>query len=320
MKLVITGGLGFIGSNLIHYWSTKYPKDEILNLDSYTYAANEKALEGYKVITENVDIRNKAKVSDVFNSFKPELVIHLAACSHVDRSISSPREFVETNVLGTYNLMEASKEVEIKRFHHVSTDEVYGSLGIDDSRFTEETPYDPSSIYSATKAGSDHLVRAWYRTHGFPVTISNCSNNFGPWQNEEKLIPTVINCFRRGEKVPVYGTGANIRDWIFVEDHVKAIDQIIKCGVDGETYNVGGDCEKTNIEIIDLIAQLMEKRNGFKDLKRLINFVEDRPGHDFRYAIDSNKVKSTCEWKPSKNFKENLAKTIDWYLGKWEIL
>lgn len=318
MRVLVTGGLGFIGANLVHYWENKYPEDTILNIDSYTYAANEKALDNCKTETFNIDIRDRNKVVSAFKDFKPELVIHLAACSHVDRSISSPLEFVETNVLGTFHLMEASNAVEVKRFHHVSTDEVYGSLKTNDPKFTEKTAYDPSSIYSASKAGSDHLVRAWFRTHKFPATISNCGNNFGPWQNEEKLIPKAINCFKNGHELSVYGNGENIRDWIFVEDHVKAIDAIIKKSPDGHTYNVGANCEKTNLEIINDIIFLMEKRNGYSNLKELINFVEDRPGHDYRYALSSEKLES-LGWKASKNYKENLAKTIDWYLAKWEI-
>lgn len=318
MRVLVTGGLGFIGANLIHYWERTYPEDTILNIDSYTYAANEKALDGYKTETYNLDIRNREKTIKIFKEFKPEVVIHLAACSHVDRSIDSPIEFVETNVLGTFHLMEASNLVEIKRFHHVSTDEVYGSLKVGDPKFTENTPYDPSSIYSASKASSDHLIRSWFRTHGFPATISNCGNNFGPWQNEEKLIPKIIRCFKKGEKVPIYGDGSNIRDWIFVEDHVKAIDTIIKKSANGYTYNVGSNCEKTNLEIVNDIISLMEKRNGYTDLRNLIDFVKDRLGHDYRYALDSSKIES-LGWSPSKNYKENLAKTIDWCLAKWEV-
>lgn len=318
MKVLVTGGLGFIGSNLIRYWENEYPNDEILNIDAYTYAANEDSLDGFKTTTEKINIADDIAVHRVIKEFKPEVIIHLAACSHVDRSIDSPREFVQTNVLGTFNLLEASKEVEIQRFHHVSTDEVYGSLGMDDSTFTELTPYDPSSTYSATKAGSDHLVRAWFRTYGFPATISNCGNNFGPWQNEEKFIPKMIWNLSNGETLPIYGDGSNVRDWLFVEDHVKAIDKIVRMGTVGETYNVGGECEKSNIQLVNDIIMLMEKRNGFTNLSELIGFTDDRLGHDLRYGINITKAKTALDWKPSKNYKENLAKTIDWFLNKWE--
>lgn len=314
MRVLVTGGLGFIGCNLIHYWLKKYPNHEIINIDSYTYAANEDSLNNLNVKTLNIDIRDEADVEDVIKRGKPELIIHLAACSHVDRSISDPREFVETNVVGTFNLLQAAHKYGVKRFHHVSTDEVYGSLSLTDPAFTELTRYDPSSVYSATKAGSDHLVNAYYHTYGLQTTISNCSNNFGPYQHSEKFIPTVIKNFINGKQVPVYGTGENIRDWIYVQDHAAGIDAVIFQGTAGETYNLGGNLEKTNLEIINDIIGLMEKRNGFKNLSSLIKFVDDRPGHDFRYAIDNTKATSHTSWKPSKNWKENLANTIDWYI------
>lgn len=316
MKILVTGGLGFIGSNLLKYWEDKYSDDEILNIDNKTYAANDLDI---KYDTEEIDIRDKEAVKSIITDYKPDCIIHLAACSHVDNSILSPREFVETNVVGTFNLLEASKSVGVDRFHHVSTDEVFGSLEADQPAFTELHPYDPSSAYSATKAGSDHLVRAWSKTYGLPITISNSSNNYGPYQHEEKFIPKMIWHFANDKVLPIYGDGSNIRDWVFVRDHVEALDMIIRKGTIGNTYNVGGNLELTNLELVNQIKYLMEKRNGYEDLDRYIGFTQDRLGHDFRYAIDTSKIENEIGWKPSKNFKEHLAQTIDWYLTKWEV-
>ena len=327
--ILITGGAGFIGSHLVRLMVNKYPDYRILNLDSLTYAGN---LENLTDIEEapnysfvKGDITDAEAVKEIFEKYRPDGVIHLAAESHVDRSISGPMAFVRTNVTGTVNLLDAARHIwgddfSGKRFYHVSTDEVYGSLG-ETGYFTESTPYDPRSPYSASKASSDHMVRAWYHTYGLPVVISNCSNNYGPNQFPEKLIPLAINNIKQNKPVPVYGKGENIRDWLYVEDHAEAIDLLFHRGRDGETYNIGGNNEWTNIDLIRKLCEVMDKALGRPagTSAELITFVKDRAGHDKRYAIDSSKLMNELGWKPSLQFEEGLEKTVDWYLNneKW---
>ncbi|KKP78274.1 MAG: dTDP-glucose 4,6-dehydratase [Candidatus Moranbacteria bacterium RIFOXYA12_FULL_35_19] len=325
MKLLITGGAGFIGSNFIHYWIKKYPEDSIINLDALTYAGNlenlkdienpprvdersprvEAGQENYKFI--KINICEKEKIDEIISTEKPDAIIHFAAESHVDRSILGPEEFVKTNVLGTFNLLESARQNGNIRFHHISTDEVFGSLGPNDTLFNETTPYDPRSPYSASKASSDHLVRAYFHTFGLPITISNCSNNYGPFQFPEKLMPLFITNLIENKKIPLYGDGMNVRDWLFVEDHCEAIDLILQKGKIGETYCVGGNCEKTNKEITYKILELLGKG------EEMIEFVADRKGHDRRYAIDSSKIQRELGWAPKNNFESGIKKTIDWY-------
>jgi len=309
MKLLVTGGAGFIGSNFIHYILKKYPDYQIVNLDLLTYAGN---LENLKEAEKNPnykfvkgDIVDKELVNSLVKDV--DLIVHFAAESHVDRSILDASTFIHTNILGTHVLLEAAKNNGNVRFHHVSTDEVFGSLKPQDPAFSEITAYDPRSPYSASKAASDHLARAYYHTYGLPITISNCSNNYGPYQFPEKLIPLFVTNLFEGKKVPLYGDGLNVRDWLFVEDHCKAIDLIIRNGKPGETYCVGGNSEKTNKEITDKILELMGKDESS------IEFVKDRPGHDKRYAIDFSKIKNELGWEPSVSFEEGLAKTIAWF-------
>jgi len=309
MKLLVTGGAGFIGSNFIHYWFRKYPEDKIVNLDALTYAGN---LENLKDIESNPnykfvkgDICDKELVNGLVKDV--DTIVNFAAESHVDRSILDAENFVRTNVLGTYNLLEAAKNNGNKRFHHISTDEVFGHLGPNDPAFNELTPYAPRSPYSASKAASDHLVRAYFQTYGLPVTISNCSNNYGPYHFPEKLIPLFITNLTEGKKVPVYGDGMNVRDWLFVEDHCQAIDLILQKGKIGETYCIGGNSEKPNIEITKKIIELMGKNEDS------IEYVKDRLGHDRRYAIDFSKIKNELGWKPQVSFEEGLKMTIEWY-------
>ncbi len=313
MKLLITGGAGFIGSNFIHYIFKKYPDCEIVNLDLLTYAGNLenlKSLEGnknYKFVKG--DIADEKLVNELVKDI--DIVVHFAAESHVDRSILDSKNFIRTNVLGTHILLEAAKSASRRngniRFHHISTDEVYGSLWPNDAPFNESTPYDPRSPYSASKAASDHLVRAYFHTYNLPITISNCSNNYGPYQFPEKLIPLFATNLIEGKKVPLYGDGLNIRDWLFVGDHCEAIDLIIHKGKIGETYCIGGNAEKTNKEITYKILELMGKNESS------IEFVKDRPGHDRRYAIDFSKIKNELGWEPKVSFEEGLQKTIEWY-------
>jgi dTDP-glucose 4,6-dehydratase len=325
MNILVTGGAGFIGSHFIRLFSNKYPDYQIYNLDKLTYAGN---LENLKDIENNPnyhfikgDIVDADFIFDIFNKHKFDIVVHFAAESHVDRSITNPNEFIMTNVLGTANLLNAAKELwkdnfEGKMFYHVSTDEVYGSLG-KTGFFTEETPYDPKSPYSASKASSDHLVRAYHNTYKMPILISNCSNNYGSHQFPEKLIPLFINNIQNKKALPVYGKGENIRDWLWVEDHVNAIDVILHKGKNGETYNIGGHNEWTNIDLIKLLCKIMDKKLG-RDLgesERLITYVKDRAGHDMRYAIDSSKLQKELGWVPSLQFEEGLEKTVDWYLN-----
>lgn len=312
-RVCITGGLGFIGSNFIHYLFDKYPRGEVVNLDLLTYAGN---LENLKEIDSLSNYKFvKGDICDVklVDSLVKECdaVVHFAAESHVDRSITDPTAFVRTNVMGTQVLLDACVKYA-KRFHHISTDEIFGSLALDDKKkFTEDTNYDPSSPYSASKAGSDHLVRAYHRTYGLQTTITNCSNNYGPRQNVEKLIPLMITNAIQKKKLPVYGEGLNVRDWIYVDDHCSAIDLVLRKGVIGETYLVGGDAERTNFEVVRSILKNMGESES------LISFVIDRKGHDLRYAIDSSKIKKELGWKRRFNFEEGLKQTIGWYKKKF---
>ncbi|MDO8241189.1 MAG: dTDP-glucose 4,6-dehydratase [Candidatus Moranbacteria bacterium] len=309
MKLLVTGGAGFIGSNFVHYILKKYPDYQVVNLDLLTYAGN---LENLKELENNPNYKFvKGDIADfelVNNLVKDcDIIVHFAAESHVDRSILDSEEFIRTNVIGTHTLLEAAKNNGNKRFHHVSTDEVFGALKMDDPKFNEKTPYDPRSPYSASKASSDHLVRAYFHTYNLPITISNCSNNYGPYMFPEKLFPLFITNLIEDKKVPLYGDGMNVRDWLYVEDHCVAIDAIIHKGRIGETYCVGGDAEKNNKEITYKILELMGKGED------MIEFVKDRPGHDRRYAIDFSKIKNELGWEPSVSFEEGLQKTIEWY-------
>jgi dTDP-glucose 4,6-dehydratase len=311
MKLLITGGAGFIGSNFILYWLKNHPEDLIINLDKLTYAGN---LENLKSIEENPnykfihgDICDKDVVSNAVEGV--DTIVHFAAESHVDRSIIDPTDFIKTNVLGTQVLLDAALKHNIKRFHHISTDEVYGSLDLSEKNiFNERTNYDPRSPYSASKAGSDHLVRAYFHTYNLPITISNCSNNFGPYQFPEKVIPVAITNLLEGKKVPVYGDGLYVRDWLYVEDHCRAIDLILQNGKVGETYCIGGLTEDiNNLEVIKKIINLLGKDESS------IEFIKDRPGHDRRYAIDWTKIKNELNWEPLHSFDEWLEKTVNWY-------
>ena len=328
-SILVTGGAGFIGSHVVRRLVNRYPNYQIVNLDSLTYAGNlenltdiEK-LPNYKFV--KVDITDADAVEKIFADFNIDGVIHLAAESHVDRSISDPMAFIKTNILGTVVLLNAARKqwagnFEGKRFYHISTDEVYGSLG-EEGMFVETTPYDPRSPYSASKASSDHIVRAYFHTYKLPVVISNCSNNYGPNQFPEKLIPLSINNIKNSKPIPIYGKGENIRDWLYVEDHASAIDTIFHKGVTGETYNVGGNNEWKNIDLIKLLCRVMDEKLGREagTSEKLITYVTDRAGHDLRYAIDSTKLKNDLGWEPSIQFPEGLAKTVDWYLAnqKW---
>ncbi len=328
-SILITGGAGFIGSHLVRCFIKNYPAYHIYNLDALTYAGNLENLrdienaENYTFI--KADITNEKKIADLFKEFKFENIIHLAAESHVDRSISDPLSFVKTNIIGTLNLLNSFRNLwqsdfEGHLFYHISTDEVYGSLG-ETGLFTETTSYSPNSPYSASKASSDHFVRAYGETYGLPYIISNCSNNYGPFQFPEKLIPLMINNIIEEKKLPVYGDGKYTRDWLFVEDHVKAIEMIFHKGRTGETYNIGGSNEWKNLEVIKLLCRILDHKlnREVETSEKLINFIKDRPGHDRRYAIDSNKLQSEIGWKPAHDFKEGLEITVQWYLEnkKW---
>jgi len=329
-KLLITGGAGFIGSHVVRLFVNKYPDYQIYNLDKLTYAGNLENLKdienkpNYKFVKG--DIVEGDFILKLFEEEKFDGVIHLAAESHVDRSISNPMEFIYTNIVGTVNLLNAARAIwkddfSGKKFYHISTDEVYGSLG-NEGIFTEETAYDPHSPYSASKASSDHLVRAYLDTFGLPTVISNCSNNYGPFQFPEKLLPLFIYNIRNNKALPVYGEGLNIRDWLFVEDHASAIDLIFHKGEVGETYNIGGNNEWKNIDLIRLLCRIMDKKLDREPgtSAKLITYVKDRAGHDLRYAIDSSKIQRELSWKPSLQFEEGLEKTVDWYLENQQWL
>ncbi|MEZ4631462.1 MAG: dTDP-glucose 4,6-dehydratase [Deinococcales bacterium] len=322
--LLITGGAGFIGSALVRYLLTESQNYNVVNVDKLTYAGN---LDSLKPIEkhpnyhfEQLDICDGAGLDNLFNHYQPDAVMHLAAESHVDRSIDGPMAFIETNIIGTYQMLESARRFYQKsqkadfRFLHISTDEVYGSLG-PTGLFQEDTPYDPRSPFSASKASSDHLVSAWHHTYGLPTLISNCSNNYGPYQFPEKLIPVVILKALRGEKLPVYGKGDNIRDWLYVDDHVRGLLSILEKGQVGETYNIGGHNEKTNLEVVKHICALMDELSPkVYSHEDLISFVADRPGHDKRYAIDAGKIARELDWRPVENFESGFKKTVVWYL------
>lgn len=313
-NILITGGAGFIGSHVVKRFQEKGIK--IIVLDSLTYASNLSNIKDCQFTLEKCDIRNANAVNNVFETHNITDVIHLAAESHVDNSITNPNIFAETNVIGTLNLLNSASKYKVNRFYHVSTDEVYGSLGLDDSSFTENTPYDPRSPYSASKASSDHFVRAFYHTYNLPVVISNCSNNYGPHQHQEKLIPKVITNIVNGLPIPVYGDGKNIRDWLWVGDHADAIYKIFHEGKVGETYNIGGMHELSNIELIHNICEVMSEylEKPLEDIKKLITFVEDRKGHDLRYAINTDKIWSELRWEPQKDFKDGIKETMKYYI------
>ena len=334
MTILITGGAGFIGSNFIDYFLNKHQNTKIVNLDKLTYAGNP---ENLKEVSNNDkytfvkgDICEKGLLEELFGQYDFQGIIHFAAESHVDNSINAPDEFINTNILGTFNLLEAARKNWMvsphntkeahkqSRFHHISTDEVYGSLG-EAGLFSEKTPYAPNSPYSASKASSDFLVRSYYHTYGLNVVTTNCSNNYGPRQHEEKLIPTIIRKALNGEEIPIYGKGENIRDWLYVADHCKGIDLVYSKGKIGETYNIGGGNERQNLEIAKTICNILDSiipKN--KSYKKQIVFVEDRPGHDFRYAIDASKITNELHWKAEESFKSGIAKTVDWYLNKYK--
>ncbi|MBI2327936.1 dTDP-glucose 4,6-dehydratase [Candidatus Curtissbacteria bacterium] len=312
MKILVTGGAGFIGSNFIHWWLTRHPQDQIINFDKLTYAGN---LENLKDIATSPnyifvkgDITDGRKVKEAIDGI--DVVVNFAAESHVDRSILDPAPFITTNVVGTQVLLDAALDAQVKRFHHISTDEVFGALTLESKeKFSEQTPYRPNSPYAASKAASDHLVRAYHKTYGLPITITNCSNNFGPYQYPEKLISLTITNLLEGKKVPVYGDGLYVRDWLYVEDHCAAIDLVLQKGQVGETYCIGIDSDIENIEVIKKILKILNKPES------MIEYVKDRPGHDRRYAIDSTKIKKELGWKPQYSFDEALVATVDWYRG-----
>ena len=327
-KIVITGGAGFIGSNLVYHWCNKYPGDRIIVLDALTYAGNRQTIapleEKGNLKFVQGDICDRSLIDELLETESIDTIAHLAAESHVDRSILGPGAFVQTNVVGTFTLLEAFRQRWQKqnqpadyRFLHVSTDEVYGSLELEDPPFTETTPYTPNSPYSASKAGSDHLARAYYHTYGMPTIITNCSNNYGPYHFPEKLIPLMCINILLGKALPVYGDGQNIRDWLYVKDHCRALDTVIHQGTPGETYNIGGNNEVKNIDLVRLLCKLMDELGDelpVSPSEQLITFVKDRPGHDRRYAIDATKIKTELGWTPQVTVEEGLSQTVKWYL------
>jgi dTDP-glucose 4,6-dehydratase len=304
--IFVTGAAGFIGSNFVHHLVSK-GHDDIIILDKLSYAANMDNLFPFKFPVEVVDLVNKNYLEELFQKYEPDIIFHFAAESHVDNSIDDAKPFVDSNIIGTLNLLELSVKYKVQKFHHISTDEVYGALGYDDPPFTEETPYNPQNPYSASKAASDHFVTAFGNTYGLPVIITNCSNNYGPRQHREKLIPKTITNILEGKKIPVYGRGQNIRDWIYVEDHCQGILDVFYGGGVGQKYNIGGECEVKNIDLIKTIINIMGASED------LIEYVDDRPGHDLRYAIDNTKIKKTLNFYPQHTLEEGLRKTIDWY-------
>ena len=306
MKILVTGGFGFIGSNFIHMALEQSQVEQIVNVDSMTYAANQHNVPIHtKLCNVICDINDTNMMNDIMEDITH--VVHFAADSHVDNSIATPGRFIKNNINGTHALLDAARKHNIKRFHHVSTDEVYGSLGAT-GKFLETTPYDPRSPYSASKASSDHLVRAYFHTYGLPVTISNCSNNYGPRQHCEKLIPKAITNILAGKQVPVYGNGSNVRDWLYVDDHCQAIWSILNNGAEGETYNIGGDCELSNIDLIKLLCGMLNVA-----FDEVVTFVQDRQGHDFRYAIDHTKITTQLGWSPATDIQQGMQRTIDFY-------
>ena len=332
MKIVITGGAGFIGSAVVRHFISA-TNATVINVDKLTYAGNLESLAEARHhprhVFEQIDICDMQKLEELFYHYEPDAVMHLAAETHVDRSIDGPKAFIETNIVGTANMLEVAHGYWSKRkgdagsafrFHHISTDEVYGELQATDPAFTEETPYAPNSPYAASKASSDHLVRAWHRTYGLPVLITNCSNNYGPYQFPEKLIPLMILNALEGKPLPVYGSGDNVRDWLYVEDHAQALRLVLEQGEPGETYNIGGHTEKTNMEVVRTLCALLDVKapdlpRGISSYEELITHVKDRPGHDRRYAIDAGKLTQKLGWKPKETFESGLAKTVDWYLA-----
>ena len=337
MRILVTGGAGFIGSALIRHL-VAHTDHDVLNVDKLTYAgvltslAEVERSERYRFI--RADVADAAAMSDALREFQPDLIAHLAAESHVDRSLDGPGAFIQTNIVGTYTLLDAALDYwrglegerrEAFRFHHISTDEVFGSLG-DEGLFTEATPYDPRSPYSASKAGADHLVRAWGHSFGLPVLVTNCSNNYGPYHFPEKLIPLVIIRGLLGASLPIYGDGQNVRDWLFVEDHVRALQAVFEKASAGETYNIGGNSERTNLAVVETICDALDRRHPRADgasYASQIEFVTDRPGHDRRYAIDAAKARRELDWQPSVTFEEGIERTVDWYLDRrdwWEPL